>query len=138
MLIGDRFAAALAQAKRHQGHLCILLIDLLQFDGYFTRFGHDIADAMLKVLVMRMNECVRETDTLARVGPTRFVVLAPQLVNRDTLEAVAKRMSAALARPCRVGADWVDVATRTGVVMYPNVGDDMALLIASAEVVRPG
>lgn len=132
MLLLDRCEAALAQANRHQGHVGVLLIALDTFQGLIERHGENIAEAMLKVVAMRMKETVRATDTLARLDKDVFAILLPLPVSPDEVLLIGERIRRDLAKPYRVGPEWVDVPVSLGCAMYPDHADNVPGLLLHA------
>ena len=63
--------------KRENEHLCLLLIDIDDFKQVNDTFGHDIGDIILKKLVSRIKNVIRDNDIIVRLGGDEFVVLLP-------------------------------------------------------------
>ncbi|HEX4329994.1 MAG TPA: PAS domain S-box protein, partial [Burkholderiales bacterium] len=74
-LMNDRLAQAIAQARRNQELVGLLLIDLDNFKPVNDEHGHRAGDEVLRVVALRLKECVREVDTVARYGGDEFVVV---------------------------------------------------------------
>src|SRR5450432_2076909 len=73
-LLRDRIKEALARTRRG-GMFCVHYIDLDNFKSVNDTHGHSIGDLLLQQVSQRLARCLRETDTLARVGGDEFVVL---------------------------------------------------------------
>ena len=103
-LLHDRMEMALAGNKRTGQHCALLLIDLDNFKPLNDRHGHAAGDHLLIEVAHRLRACVREIDTVARIGGDEFVVLLTGL-DRDRAKAaaeslaVAEKIRASLARP---------------------------------------
>ncbi|MFZ5485274.1 MAG: diguanylate cyclase domain-containing protein [Pseudomonadota bacterium] len=132
LLLLDRFEAALAQASRHQGHVGLVLIALDAFPALIERYGENIADAMLKVVAMRMKETVRATDTLARLDKDVFAILLPLPVSPDEVVQIGERVRRDLAKSYRVGPEWVEVPVSIGWAVYPDHADHVSALLQHA------
>lgn len=132
-LLLDRCEAALAQASRHQGHVGVLLFGLDTFPDLMRRYGENIAEAMLKVVAMRMKDIVRATDTVARQDKDAFAVLLPLPVSPDEVVQVGERIRRELAKPYRVATDWVEVPVSLGWAIYPEHADSVADLMRLAQ-----
>ena len=74
-LLNDRLQQALAASKREHTHGALMFIDLDKFKQINDTLGHEIGDKLLVQAGARMLECVRETDTVARIGGDEFIVL---------------------------------------------------------------
>jgi diguanylate cyclase (GGDEF)-like protein/PAS domain S-box-containing protein len=88
-LLHDRLQHALVASARHDSHGAILFIDLDNFKTLNDTQGHNIGDLLLSEVASRLQACVRERDTVARVGGDEFVVILEEL-SADLLLAVAQ------------------------------------------------
>ncbi len=88
-LLRDRVQRVLAHSARHKNHGAILFIDLDNFKALNDTKGHNIGDLLLIEVAKRLQDCVRNSDTVARMGGDEFVVVLEEL-NEDTQQAVAQ------------------------------------------------
>lgn len=103
-LFGDRLGHALAAGKRSGCHGALLYLDLDNFKPLNDTHGHAVGDALLIEAARRLNECVREMDTVARFGGDEFVVMLNELA-ADQAESnaqaviVAEKIRVTLSEP---------------------------------------
>jgi diguanylate cyclase (GGDEF)-like protein/PAS domain S-box-containing protein len=95
----DRIGSALASARRHQGAIAILFIDLDDFKPVNDTQGHAAGDALLAAVARRIEGCLREEDTAARIGGDEFAVLLREVHDLTGAKLVADRLRASLATP---------------------------------------
>ncbi|MBI4996754.1 MAG: EAL domain-containing protein [Rhodocyclales bacterium] len=111
-LMLDRLGQALASSARHGGHGAVMMIDLDNFKTLNDTMGHDIGDRLLIDVAARLKSCVREGDTIARMGGDEFLVLLEDLdeggLAAMQAENVARKILLKLDEPY-----WLD-ATRSG------------------------
>ena len=62
-------------ASRAASSFAVLYLDLDHFKGVNDTLGHPIGDELLKAVAERLRDCVRETDTVARVGGDEFAII---------------------------------------------------------------
>jgi diguanylate cyclase (GGDEF)-like protein/PAS domain S-box-containing protein len=74
-LLMDRLSQALVTSARGKGGGAILFLDLDHFKTLNDTLGHDVGDLLLKQVSERLTSCVREGDTVARIGGDEFVVM---------------------------------------------------------------
>jgi diguanylate cyclase (GGDEF)-like protein/PAS domain S-box-containing protein len=133
-LFQDRLHLAVASAKRNNTKLALLFIDLDRFKEVNDSAGHEAGDRLLMQVAKRLNQCVRESDTLARLGGDEFTVILNNLGNNYDIERIAKTMLDLLEKPFSLAAG-VDAAISAsiGIAMYPADGEDDATLIRYAD-----
>ncbi len=75
-LLQGRLKRAMARADRSQTLLAVMFLDLDQFKEINDSLGHAVGDAVLKETALRLESCLRATDTVARLGGDEFTVAA--------------------------------------------------------------
>jgi diguanylate cyclase (GGDEF)-like protein/PAS domain S-box-containing protein len=133
-LFHDRLATALARAQRHHTRLALLFIDLNRFKQVNDLHGHLAGDRLLQEVARRIGACMRDSDTLARVGGDEFVVLLEDIVLPLDTAPVVDKIGQALAAPF-VLADGLVLATSAsiGVACYPDHGRSVQELMSRAD-----
>ncbi len=133
ILLRDRLAMALAQARRHELLVCLLLVDLDRFKAINDRHGHDAGDAVLVEAGRRIAQCVREEDTVARLGGDEFVVVLGGLRSREHCGGVAKKLIAALSMPVEHRGTVLSVGASVGIAVFPDDAGDADALMRCAD-----
>ena len=127
-LMNDRLAQAMAQARRNQEMVGMLLIDLDNFKPVNDAHGHRAGDEVLRIVALRLKECVREVDTVARYGGDEFVVVLSSVNRPRDAGLVAEKIIAALGEP--IPALWttqhgrrsidVQIGCSIGISLFPQ------------------
>ena len=133
-LLSDRLQQALATAKRDKAHMSILFIDLDKFKPINDALGHHVGDLLLKEAAKRMQDCVRESDTVARIGGDEFVVLLPVIEAEQDAMLVAEKIRHALNRPFVLVGQSLKISSSTGVAVYPEHGSSETQLVKNADI----
>lgn len=134
-LFTDRLHQAVVKAKRSQGHAALIFVDLDKFKPVNDRHGHAAGDQLLQAVAHRLNTCVRESDTVARVGGDEFVVLLTSIGQPQDAVQVAEKMHAALRAPFHLSTGQsLEISSSAGVALYPEDGQDEATLMHHADV----
>ena len=110
-LFRDRLEHAVTRVRRYGGDLGVLFVDLDGFKTVNDTLGHDAGDRLLKEVSDRLQECVRTSDTVARMGGDEFAVLLEQAGDAKAAQLVASRILAALQLPIELEGG---VQTRAG------------------------
>ena len=125
---------ALARALRSGQRIALHLIDLDRFKEINDTLGHPAGDAMLVEVAARMACCVREGDTLARMGGDEFAVLQEGLGDGSEAAAMTQRLLGALAAPIRLAGREITSGASIGVALGPDDGSEVAELIRHADL----
>jgi diguanylate cyclase (GGDEF)-like protein/PAS domain S-box-containing protein len=132
-LFTDRLQQALASAKRDKSRLAVLFLDLDMFKQINDRLGHDIGDQLLKDTAKRLQDCLRETDSAARVGGDEFLVVLPGIESAKDALVAAEKIRDALEQPFEFAGHSLKVSSSIGVAIYPENGGDDKELIKNAD-----
>lgn len=116
-LLVDRLTLALARSKRAGTQVAVLFLDLDGFKEVNDTLGHAAGDQLLIGVAERLQECLRDTDTCARVGGDEFVVVCEDLSNASDGRLMAARIETALGEGVPVGDQTVHVRATAGLAM---------------------
>lgn len=132
-LLIDRLRHALAQASRQARRVAVLFLDLDGFKQVNDRYGHGSGDSVLRRVAERLRACLREGDTISRVGGDEFVVVLENINHGDTVQGVIDKIRSAFAQPFVVEADRIRVGVSAGVAVYPDDGVEADDLLRRAD-----
>ncbi len=133
LLFMDRLEQALTRAPRRARQLAVIFLDLDRFKVINDTLGHDSGDQLLQVLAERLGDCVREGDTVARVGGDEFAILLNDMASNDDVVIVARKIIEVFAKPLNVYQRELFVTTSVGISVYPNDGEDAKSLLKNAD-----
>jgi diguanylate cyclase (GGDEF)-like protein/PAS domain S-box-containing protein len=132
-LLMERLNLCLAKARRSGKLLSLLFLDLDLFKAVNDGFGHHVGDSVFQEVARRLTLCIRDDDTVARVGGDEFIVLLPEIGRTEDAAAVARKLLDAIAQPFLAGGRRIDLTTSIGVSVFPNDGQDPETLLRSAD-----
>jgi len=133
-LLSDRLEQALHTAKRNQEHLGLIFLDLDKFKPVNDDYGHATGDLLLQEVATRISNCLRESDTVARIGGDEFIVLLPTIDSQNDAFMVAEKIRHALNLPFNCQKHMLSIAASLGVASYPEHGEDEISLAKSADI----
>ncbi len=133
-LFSDRLQQSMASARRSMAHLAVMFIDLDQFKPVNDTLGHDVGDLLLKEVAVRMQRCVRESDTISRIGGDEFIVLLPSIERGRDVMTVAEKIRYALNQPFELAGYEIHISSSIGVAIYPEHGDEDKSLLKNADI----
>jgi diguanylate cyclase (GGDEF)-like protein/PAS domain S-box-containing protein len=133
-LFHDRLKLALSYAKREKKLLAVMFVDLDLFKEINDLYGHETGDIVLKKVSRQLVSCVRESDTVARMGGDEFVILLPIIDTEEDAVLVSNKIVEAIAHPIKVAKIHLHVTCSIGIAIYPQHGKDEKLLVINADM----
>jgi diguanylate cyclase (GGDEF)-like protein len=132
-LLHERVKAALAQAKKESGRMALLYVDLDHFKQVNDTYGHAVGDLLLQAVANRLKGCVRETDTVARIGGDEFVVLLDSIQGPEDASIVDNKIHHVFDQPLRLDGHSLSILPSIGIALYPEHGTEEKQLFKHAD-----
>lgn len=121
-LLYDRLNVGIAAAHRNREHLAVLYIDLDKFKEVNDTYGHNAGDLLLQEIAKRLRQCVRKSDTAARIGGDEFVVLLQRIPTQEHAARVAEKICTALNHSITIDGHSLNIVSSIGIAHYPEHG----------------
>ncbi|RII27199.1 MAG: GGDEF domain-containing protein [Geobacter sp.] len=134
ILFLDHLTQARALAHRQKLHMAVLFLDLDRFKIINDTLGHSIGDKLLQSVAQRLRECVREIDTVARIGGDEFTIVLVNLKSDSDAEKVAQKIFTTLSTPFNIEGHELFATTSIGISLYPKDGEDLDNLVKKADI----
>ncbi len=131
-LFHDRFQQVLARAKRNQESFAVLYLDLDKFKQANDHFGHEAGDRILRQTAQRLNTCLRDTDTVARMGGDEFVMILDRIDMKDVEDVVIK-IRTELSQPYQLDDTMLSLTASIGIASFPEHGETQMSLMQQAD-----
>lgn len=125
---------SLAIARRNGRRVALLFIDLDRFKEINDRLGYASGDAVLREVASRIAGAIRDCDFVARVGGDEFLIVLNELTDSEEAMQVARAIMKSLESSLDVEADSLRVTPSIGISLFPEDGEDPALLIGRADL----
>ena len=130
----ERIRHAIAIATRRSTELAVVFVDVDHFKTINDSLGHDAGDLVLRVVAERISGCLRESDTVARIGGDEFVILLEEGGGaHDSFDTVADKLAKSVAKPITVNGIELYVALSMGICVFPQDGQDSETLLRNAD-----
>ena len=133
-LLNDRLVQAISHAKRNNEKLSIMFLDLDRFKNINDTLGHLMGDKLLQSVADRLKKCLRECDTLARIGGDEFTILLPEIHSKGDSELIAQKIIDTLKHPFSLDNQNIYISTSIGIAHYPNDGETKESLLKHADI----
>jgi len=132
-LLQRRATRAIEAARRHGHQTAVIYLDLDRFKDVNDTQGHDVGDALLQQVAMRLGEQLRSEDVLARLGGDEFAVLMPRITPGE-LEGVARRLLEAFRESFALPVTTIRMQASIGAVICPRDGVTLGELLKHADI----
>ena len=129
----DRLEQELKKAHRVGLPLALMFIDLDRFKEINDTLGHDMGDALLKEASQRLTSCVRDTDTISRLGGDEFTVILGELDDLSSVDRIAQNVLRKLAESFRLGDEVAYISASIGITLYPEDATTVDALLKNAD-----
>ncbi len=136
-LFREQLGRALAAVNRGK-RLAVLYLDLDNFKSVNDTLGHQVGDELLKVVANRLRGCVRDTDTVARVGGDEFAIVQTGIGHATDTATLARRICEELRAPYDLLGHAVVADTSIGIAVAPNDGTEPTELLKNADMALYG
>lgn len=134
LLFMDRLNRAVINAHRNKSTLALMFLDLDRFKMVNDTMGHAMGDQLLIGVAQRLSSCLRESDTISRMGGDEFTILLPQLNKPEDVAIVAQKIVDCLRQPWSMGGFEFHITTSIGIALYPDDGDNSETLMKHADM----
>jgi diguanylate cyclase (GGDEF)-like protein len=133
ILFYDRLNQEIRKALRNKESIAVLFLDLDGFKNINDTLGHDVGDVLLREAATRIVACVRNSDTVARIGGDEFTVILPSMNTRNSINPVAERIVEAIATPFMLNGKKCHITVSIGIALYPGNGRTAEQLVKIAD-----
>ena len=134
LLFQDRLSQELAYVAETAQRGALLYVDLDHFKQVNDSVGHLAGDQLLTIVAQRLRACVKESDTVARVGGDEFTVILRNMASAEAAGAIAERIVEALQRPVSIGGRDHHVRASVGITLFPDDGNSSDQLMRNADL----
>lgn len=146
-MFGEYLNQVIADSKRHAKQFALLYLDIDDFKRVNDTLGHQSGDRLLQEVTERLSACLRQSDYVARVGPSaeagellarlggdEFVILLPEINGPHAPSSLARRLLSALAEPVSVNDHDFYISASVGITVFPTDGDNAETLAKNADI----
>ncbi|MBS1230124.1 MAG: response regulator receiver modulated diguanylate cyclase/phosphodiesterase with sensor(s) [Proteobacteria bacterium] len=133
VLLYDRLEQGLKAARRNESLLAVIFVDLDNFKRVNDTLGHSIGDTLLREVASRLVLCVRDTDTVGRLGGDEFGIILPGIGSTEDVAMVARKLIESCARPHVIDGHELFVSASVGITVFPDDATDSENLVRNAD-----
>lgn len=133
ILLQDRMSQAIHYVDRNKQKIGLLYVDVDRFKRINDHFGHHIGDKLLQMIAERMKNCLRASDTVARIGGDELIVLLPNLHSREHCRRLADKIKEQIIKPFYIESHELFITCSMGISIYPDDATDADQLLKLAD-----
>jgi len=130
----DRLNLSISQSNRNKSMLAVLFLDMDGFKFINDSLGHVIGDNLLQHVAHRLQDTLRDTDTVSRIGGDEFNVLIPELQHRKEAGLVAQKILRAFSKPIILENHEITISFSIGISVLPDDASCTEELIKNADM----
>lgn len=128
----DRLQQALFQSKRFKKSFAVILQDINEFNVINKAQGYEVGDKLLIEVSKRLQNAIRQIDTVTRFAGDTFIFLLPELAKPETAAYVAQRVLDCVIEPFNIDGKEIFITSSVGVAIFPNDGTETKTLLKNA------
>ncbi len=132
-LLYERLRAGIARADRYGRKLGVVYMDLDEFKPINDRYGHETGDCLLRAIACRLNDTMRQSDTISRIGGDEFIICLEQIKNEQDAIAATRKIIDSLKSPFQILGRQLEVSASIGIAVYPDHGRETETLLRLAD-----
>ncbi|WOT03697.1 putative bifunctional diguanylate cyclase/phosphodiesterase [Shewanella youngdeokensis] len=125
---------AIANNRRHEHTLALLLLDIDNFKLINDNFGHDVGDVFLKKTVSKIKACLRGNELFSRLGGDEFAITLCNLESSEQAHMIAQRIIAAMQVPLELASTTINSTVSIGIALHPVNGGTSEELFKYADI----
>jgi diguanylate cyclase (GGDEF)-like protein/PAS domain S-box-containing protein len=129
----DRLELSIQLARRGGQSSALMIIDLDGFKLVNDNLGHQAGDGLLCKVAERIKDCVRDTDTVARIGGDEFVVLLPGISSPHNAALIAQKILSRVIEPATFEHQEIFISSSIGIAFFPEDASDAEGLMHNAD-----
>ncbi len=133
VLFQDRMHQSIVNAERQKSKVALLYLDIDHFKSVNDSLGHRIGDLLLKQVVTRLQETLRQGDTISRQGGDEFLILIDSMSDFSPVMCVIEKIAKSMKIPFNIDEHQIHTSTSIGIAIYPDDGNDFDTLLQHAD-----
>jgi diguanylate cyclase (GGDEF)-like protein/PAS domain S-box-containing protein len=134
LAVESRIEESISRAKRHNAKVGLLLIDLDLFKNVNDTYGHPVGDQLLVTIGQLLQNRIRGSDILGRIGGDEFLVVVEDIGDQENLLLIGQDLINSIPKVIELGDNInVSIGLCIGASLYPEHAEDSVKLFRNAD-----
>jgi len=133
-LLLDRMHLSISQATRNNTKLAVMFLDMDGFKFINDTLGHMVGDKLLQRVAHRLDQTLRDSDTISRIGGDEFSILLPELNDKQQAGLIAQKILDTFNQPIVLDKHEIVISFSIGISIFPDDADSTDQLIKNADM----
>lgn len=129
-----RLPEDMLHAAQAGNSLALFYIDLDGFKPVNDQYGHEMGDAVLREVAMRLRKGLRQNDIVCRIGGDEFALILPGVTSDEDASAIAQQMITSISQPYAIDGHMLQLGASIGVAFMGSAMQDAHELVRKADV----
>lgn len=132
-LFFEKLELSIVENKKFNTRFAVLFIDLDGFKNINDNYGHEVGDEVLTTVGNRLLQCVRKSDTVARMGGDEYTVILKNVEDKEDIKNLVEKIHKSLQEVMQIDGVECFINSSIGVALYPENGYDSETLLRNAD-----
>ncbi|MDJ0618507.1 MAG: CHASE2 domain-containing protein [Calothrix sp. MO_192.B10] len=129
----EQLQESLEWSAQNKSLLAVLFIDLDGFKQVNDTFGHEMGDRLLVTVAQRLNNTLRTSDTVSRLGGDEFTIILRAIPDIKIVTQVAEKLLSVITKPIILDINTATISASIGISIYPINSSNADILIQQAD-----
>ncbi|MDA7817137.1 EAL domain-containing protein [Sulfurimonas sp.] len=121
-------------SRRNSKNFAFLFLDLDHFKVVNDSLGHDIGDELLKLISVNIDNMLRSSDFIARIGGDEFVLVMSDYNSLNELQVIINRIQNSLVKSFEIDSHTIHINSSIGIAIFPDDGKTLVSLMKNADI----
>ncbi|MDQ6995757.1 MAG: bacteriohemerythrin [Mariprofundaceae bacterium] len=132
-LFHERLKQAISRGERNSTPFAVCFLDLDGFKDVNDSYGHDVGDILLCTVSRQIEQAIRKTDSVARIGGDEFAILLESLNDKSDVTSILQKVLQSIQEPIFIASHRVNISASMGIAMYPDDSSIPKCLLKKAD-----
>ncbi len=132
--VNDSLYRAMLEAESRERLVAVMFLDLDRFKNINDTLGHDVGDALLKEVAVRLKASLRPGDSISRLGGDEFILILGNIAHINDVTRVAQKILDQFIPPFRIAGRDLFISPSIGITLYPFDDNNPENLLRNADI----